>query len=245
MNYYIIQESHNKKIIGHYPQVENVHHNCHVWDEPRFVSHIDFEKVDFEPITSNAILHKKSKQTDLINANSAMGFSRKLLISGKLKSILEKNRKNGMQFFKAPIIQNNIIIEDYWILNFYEFNYEYIDFLNSKISYTRKADDYKITYNTIKDFINFKNFEQFETKRLEASTNEESLSIEILSLFDQNINQDFFMIKYVFAGSFFVSEKLKKEIEDTGCTGIEFQPIELSLIEWLHGGERERIYGKA
>ena len=218
MKFYSIQDSINPKVIGKYPQVQSIHNNCHVWDEPKFVGHINFEKVDFEPITSNAILHKKSKQTDLINTNSAMGFSRKLLISGKLKSILKKNRKNGMQFFKAPIIQNNIMIEDYWILNFYEFNYEYINFLNSKISYTRKADDYKITYNTIKDFINFKNFEQFETKRLETFINEESLSIEILSLFDQNINQDFFMIKYVFAGSFFVSEKLKKEIEKLGFT---------------------------
>ena len=38
----------------------------------------------------------------------------------------------------------------------------------------------------------------------------------------------------------------KKEIEDAGCTGIEFQPIELSYNEWsAPGGEREKIYGKA
>ena len=46
-------------------------------------------------------------------------------------------------------------------------------------------------------------------------------------------------VKYV------VSEKLKKEIEEANCTGIEFQPVELSITEWLHGGEREKIYGKA
>jgi hypothetical protein len=72
--------------------VESVHNNCHVWDEPKFVEHINFEKVDFEPIYSNAILHKKSKQTDFIQCVS-MGFSSKLLISGKLKAILENNRK--------------------------------------------------------------------------------------------------------------------------------------------------------
>ena len=137
------------------------------------------------------------------------------------------------------------MIEDYWILNFYEFNYEYTDFPNSKISYTRKADDYKITYNTIKEYINLKNFEQFEAKRLEAITKEESLSIEKLNLFNQNVDEDFFMIKYVFSGLYFVSEKLKKEIEDAGCTGIEFQPVALSINEWLQGGEREKIYGKA
>jgi hypothetical protein len=43
-----------------------------------------------------------------------------------------------------------------------------------------------------------------------------------------------------------VSEKLKQEIEDVGCTGIEFQPIELSYNErTAPGGEREKLYGKA
>lgn len=242
--YYIVQESMNKKTVGKFFQAVNAVHNCHVWDEPKFIGNINFEKVDFEPITSNAILEKKAKLTDLVSCPS-IGFSSKLLVSGKFKGILEKNRKKGIQFFKAPIIQNNVMIEDYWILNFYEFNYEYIDFPNSKIAYTRKADDYKITYNTIKEYINLKSFEQFEAKRLEAIAKEESLSIEKLNLLNQNIDEDFFMIKYVFGGLYFVSEKLKKEIEDAGCTGIEFQPIELSYNEWTApGGEREKVYGK-
>ncbi|MEH3112547.1 hypothetical protein [Pedobacter terrae] len=45
-------------------------------------------------------------------------------------------------------------------------------------------------------------------------------------------------VKYI------VSEQLKKEIEEPGCTGIEFMPTDLSLNEWLQGGARERIYGK-
>lgn len=44
---------------------------------------------------------------------------------------------------------------------------------------------------------------------------------------------------------YIVSEKLKKEIEDTGCKGIEFMPIEMKMTDWLQGGEREKIYGKA
>ena len=52
------------------------------------------------------------------------------------------------------------------------------------------------------------------------------------------------MLNYVFGGKYFISEKLKQEIEDAGCTGIEFQPSYLSLNEWLHS-EREKVYGKA
>ncbi len=245
MMYYLIQNSFNKKILGNYPQVKEIIYNCHVWDEPKFIHHVHFEKIDFEPITANAILHAKSKQTDLINANSAMGFSNKLLVSGKLKKILEGKRNDSMQFFKAPIIQNNLMLEDYWILNFYKFNQEYIDFSNSKILYTKRADDYKSTYNTIKEYIKVENFKQFEIKLSEANAKEEALTIEKLSLSSQNIFEDFFIIKYVFGGLYFVSEKLKKEIEESDCTGIEFQPIELSYNEWTApGGEREKIYGK-
>jgi hypothetical protein len=52
-------------------------------------------------------------------------------------------------------------------------------------------------------------------------------------------------LKHLIGENFYVSEKLKQEIEDAGCTDIEFQPIELSYNEWVvSGGEREKIYGK-
>jgi hypothetical protein len=242
MNYYIIQESGNLKIIGKYPQVQSIHNNCHVWDEPKFVEHIHHEKVDFEPITSNAILHKKSKQTDLINVNEAMGFSGKLLISGKLKTILQNNRKSGMQFFKAPIIQNNLLVEDYWILNMYEFNNDYVDFLNSKILLE------EITFENINSlYLRINSLKDYELKIEEIRGKKGcNLRIEKLVLSKDKIYNDFFMIRYSFSGIYFVSEKLKKEIEDADCTGIEFQPIELSFNEWtMPGGEREKLYGKA
>lgn len=241
MNYYIIQESGKLKIIGKYPQTKDIHYNCDVWNEPKFIGQIHFEKVDFDPIIANAILHPKSKQTDLINTNSAMGFSNKLLISGKLKTILEKNRKQGMQFFKSPIIQNNLLVEDYWILNMSEFNNDYVDFLNSKILLeeitSENINSLYLSINSLKDYEL-----KIEEIRGKKGCN---LRIEKLVLSKDKIYNDFFMIIYSFSGIYFVSEKLKQEIEDAGCTGIEFQPIELSINEWLHGGEREKIYGKA
>lgn len=240
MNYYIIQESGNLKIIGKYPQTKGIQYNCDVWNEPKFIGQIHFEKVDFDPIIANAILHPKSKQTDLIDANSAMGFSNKLLISGKLKTILEKNRKNGMQFFKSPIIQNNLLVEDYWILNMYEFNNDYVDFLNSKILLeeitSENINSLYLSINSLKDYEL-----KIEEVRGKKGCN---LRVEKLVLSKDKIINDFFMIRYSFSGIYFVSEKLKQQIEDAGCTGIEFQPIELSLNEWLQGGEREKTYGK-
>ncbi len=246
MRYYTIQYSNNLKIIGKYPQTKSIKYNCHVWDDPRFIEHVHFEKIDFEPITANAILQLKSKQTDLINTNSSIGFSKKLLVSEKLKTILLKNRATGLQFFRAPIIQNNLIIEDYWILNMYEFNNDYVDISKSKVFYNKKAVDYKLSFNTIKEQIYFDTFQQFEQKKIQLwSDNEEIIIIEKINLHAESIKEDFFMIDHIFGKLFFISERLKQEIEETGCSGIEFQPIELSYNEWTASeGERERVYGK-
>src|SRR5215217_8163820 len=118
MKYFFINNSLNPKVLGHYPQVKSIKQNCDLWDEPKFIEHIEFVKVNFQAITANAVLHPKSKPTDLINV-SGMGFTRKLLMSGELKKILENNRKSGLQFFKSNLIKE-IEIDDYWVLNMYE-----------------------------------------------------------------------------------------------------------------------------
>ncbi|WP_017498178.1 imm11 family protein [Flavobacterium sp. WG21] len=243
MKYYSIETSLSKKILGHYPQVKNIIYNCHVWDEPKFIEHVHFEKIDFEPIMANAVLHPKSKHTDLIDI-TGMGFTLKPLVSSKLKNILENNRKTGLQFFKSPVYHQEKIIQDYYILNMYENNNNLIEIKKCRVQYHKKSDDYESTYNTNTEYLTFENFESFSSFLNIAIRNNEFFFIDKLFLKDE-INEDFFMLQNV-QGSvkYVVSEKLKKEIEEANCTGIEFQPIELSLTEWLHGGEREKIYGK-
>lgn len=133
MGYYAIRTSGNKKIIGHYPQVKEIRQNCDVWNEPRFVEHIHFQKVDFIPITANAVLYSSAEATDLI-AVTGMGFSRKLLISGTLKSLIQSHRKTGLQFFRSGIFHKEVFLEDYWIVNSFEINMELINFKNSEVS---------------------------------------------------------------------------------------------------------------
>ena len=140
MKFYVLRSSGNKKIIGHYPQVKTVQHNCHVWDEPKFIGKINFEKVDFEPITSNAILYDSSKTTDLINVSS-IGFHLKLLISGELKKIIEKYTKEKCQFFQAPIILKKKLISDYFLVHPYKFDFKYVDF--EKTSFVLKKRKYQ------------------------------------------------------------------------------------------------------
>ncbi|MCD0471964.1 imm11 family protein [Flavobacterium sp. JAS] len=245
MNYYSIGHSLNKKILGHYPQVKKIIHHCDIWEDPFFIDRFSFEKININPIISNAALHSTSKLTDLIDVRGDIGFLSKILISGKLKSILEKKRTSGFEFFKSPVFYKENIIEDYYILNMYENNNDLIDIKKCRIQYHKKADDYKFTYNTNTEYLTFNNFESFNSVLNIATKNNELFFIDKIVLKD-GINEDFFMLQNVQGGTkYVVSEKLRKEIEDAGCIGIEFQPIELSAVEWLHGGEREKTYGKA
>lgn len=239
-----MQHSLDKKVKGHYPQVKDVIYHCNVWDNPLFVDRFHFEKINVIPIVANPILHPKSKFTDIIDTNSAIGFSfGKILISGKLKSILEKNKKNGLQFFQCSVFKDGVEYSDYWLLNVFEFNHEYIDFKKSTISYEKQSDDYNVSYKIEKLYLDLSSLSQFMEYVEIAKPKAEMVGIEKLFLND-NVSDDFFMLRYVFGGMHFVSEKLKQEIEDAGCTGIEFQPTELSYNEWTApGGERERTYG--
>lgn len=238
MKFFSIKSSLDNKIVGDYNQVQKAIHNCDIWNEPNFIDRIDFIKIDFEPLLSSAVLAKNAKLTDLISA-SVVGFSSRLLISGKLKILIEKYSQETCQFFKSPVIFKNTIIENYWILHPYKFNLEVIDFKNSVIYETQNVflKILKLSINSIEEFYEAKS-------KIDNKGREFGIFIERIKIRD-HVLLDFFILRYVEAGvKFIVSEKLKWELEEADCTGIEFQPVELSLGEWLHGGEREKIYGK-
>lgn len=44
---------------------------------------------------------------------------------------------------------------------------------------------------------------------------------------------------------YLASQKLKEEVEKAGLTGIEFQPVVVPSADWLQGGHRKKVYGKA
>lgn len=238
MEYYVITPSLDVNIIGNYPQVKEVKQNCDVWNNSKFIQNLNFEKASYEPITSNAVLYHKSKKTDLIDV-VAMGFSKKLLISGKLKEILFNNRKTGIQFFRSGIYHKDEFFQDYWILNMYESNMNFIDYPNSDFVLTKRKPE----GGTFVEKINVNNMKEFQSifaKKQDYSYIQ--FYIERIKL-TQNINEDFFMLLHVEGGvKYIVSDKLKNEINNAKCTGIEFMPVEIRLVEWLQGGVRKKYY---
>lgn len=243
MKYFKIQFTLNPKFRGSNDYIKDyvlhIPNDKLFYEEPKFIGSIRNEKIDFEPYLLDIELFASSKVNDLIMDGGPI--SMKLTISGKLKAIIEKYRRTGMQFYNIKVIKKDIVFNDYWILNMYEFNQEYIDFKNCLINHRKKKEGGGTT--TVQ--ISLSSLSEFENELLNAKQNLESVIIEKLSL--NNVIEDFFILKYVNGGiGYYVSEKLKNEIEDACCTGIEFQPAELTYDEWLSpGGDREKKYGKA
>lgn len=214
------------------------------WDEPKFIGNIRDKKIDFIPYSVDIELFAKSKLHDLIMNGGPL--SSQLLVSGKLKSILVGYRKSGFQCFQFNVIKNEVVHNDYWTLHFYEFNDEFIDYKNSMVIYEKHAEDYATSFRTEKIKLNINSGEELDIHIKKTIDNLETTTIKELKL-QYNITEDFFALKCVSGGiGYFVSEKLKIEIENAGCTGIEFQPSSLSYHEWTQrDGQRDQVYGRS
>ena len=159
----------------------------------------------------------KAKLTDLMSVYFT-GSSYRLTISSRLKEILEKNGHGNIQFIPITIYYKKKYLSHYWLTNILSFdNEKVINYSQSLIFECHFTTEIKMI--TIKDY---KDFKQNEIK-LEWPNN---LFIEKV-VFKSKVEQDFCTVERVSGGAgYFVSEKLKQEIESAGCTGIKFLPIE-------------------
>jgi hypothetical protein len=239
MNYFAIEGSMNTKIVGKIPHTKEVIHNCNVWDEPRFIDRMFFRKIEGIPIMSNAVLFPKAKLTDFI-VTYGMGFGHgSMLISDKLKNILDEFNVLGLQYFKTFLIHKNEKKENYWQTHISNLAYEYIDFdktifLLKEYCLDGSVNIQELQIANLNDFL-------IMTQTLEPP---KMLFIKSFN-FNKKMNLDYFALRYTEDCHYgIVSEKLKGEIESQNITGIEFRPIEIPSQEWRINGEREKIYGK-
>ncbi len=220
MKYYRVGISLNKKIIGIYPQVETGIYPV-MDNNASFIGNNYFQKIDFQPELAIPILKKKAKKTDLIGV-SIMGFTTGLLISEKLKIILEKYKKNNIQFFQALIIYNGKQEVGYWIAHPYKSETNFINFKNSTFYRTSVFGSEPNEYVKVKDVSAFEKMIQLAKEFKSVSW---AYKIDKLVLNTTEVN--FFVLRNVPGGvGYFISEVVKNEIEEAGCTGIEFEPIE-------------------
>ncbi len=239
MKYYIIRWSLSEKEMGYLPQVKENIYPCNI-NSPEFIDNYLFQRIDIDPCIPHPVIHPKSFFTDIIQAGS-MGFSSNLLISEKLKIILENNFMDVYQVFKTSVFWNGIENDNYWLVHPFKFSNEYVDFESSKIiKRVRKPEG-----GTSPVEIFPKSISDFELEIDIARKSMEVIHIENLKL-QRDLEADLFSLRYTEDGSqFVVSEKLKLEIENAKCSGIEFQPYDLSFNEWIDSRERKNVYGQS
>ncbi|MCG9898802.1 MAG: hypothetical protein MH132_02250 [Hydrotalea sp.] len=219
MKFYRINISFNKKVVGVYPQIETGVYPI-MDNNPTFIGNNYFKKINFQPELAIPILKNKAKKTDLIGVG-IMGFTNALLISERLKIVLEKYVEDNVQFFQAPIIFKGLQESGYWIVHPYKSEINYIDFKKSTFYRTSVFGSEPNKQIEIKDATEFEKMMQ-----LAKESNGISWAYKIDKLVLNTNDTSFFVLRNVSGGvGYFISEKVKEEIESAGCTGIEFELI--------------------
>ena len=223
MRYYRIRHSLDSKVIGRkYPQIKQVLIPT-TWDDPMFIQSYIGQKAPENVLLPTPILYKSSKITDLVSA-STVGLSLSLLVSNRLKLLLQSSLSFGMQFFEIQLLANNGLEHSYSIVHSFNSGYCFLNFKDSEIGYYKQTGGSDLTQSinssTSKDLE--KEISDYERYLANASSLDKYLFIKRIE-FDKQSGIDFFALSYVHGGTgFFVSENLKNEIEAAGCTGIVF-----------------------
>lgn len=238
MNYFAIEHSMNRKIVGKIPHTKEIFYNCSV-DDPNLIDRYHFQEIIGVPYLATPILHDRAKQTDIIDTYSVMGFGfGSMVISEKFKNLLTHFKIYSLQYFKTFLIHKNEKIENYWQTHISKIAYECLNFEKTIFVLKQYKEDGGVEIQEIM----FRNLKEF---LIYVQTLNYPKMLFIKSFyFVEHMNYDYFSLRYTEdCHNGIVSEKLKNEIEKQGITGIEFRPIEISSQNWRHSGEREKIYG--
>ena len=221
--FYIIFESSEIKEIGFFPQVYDAIVDFNIYDK-NSAYHLNFSKANQNTLWPISKLSGKAKKTDLIS-HSFMGLSNKLIVSIKLYTIFSVMKTEGIQFIKSTLVLRKDKEEDYWIANPFLSEYTLLDIANCEFIYTDamgKDEMGKIKFDSSISFIQAYLQNQKDAVSI-GYPNHKPLIIKQIA-FKNESNCDFFSVDGVRYGGigFFVSQKLKDQIEAAGCTGIIF-----------------------
>lgn len=156
---------------------------------------------------------------------SFSGLSGRLVVSKRFQEILEGFSSEGVEFLKSSVLTSKGKTEDYWIVNPFQSGYNFLDFNNCEFSYmdgmVRNIIE-KANFSSAEDFIHA----YLENRKSAISNpypNHRPLMITKIVI-KPTYDWDFFSIAPIKPGGkgFFVSEVLKRKIEDEKFSGIEF-----------------------
>ena len=214
MRYFTIDESIDLDMIGEYPQVSPTE-NC-VLGSPFSNERLSFGEIPNKIPYLELEFNKRAKKTDLLSSyNSHWG----ILINKKMKRIIVNFNIPTSKFYSFILLENKIIIKDYYLFRFYDDIFQYIDMMKSKFI-LKSRDVSQEFYFTSKDFFKSKKkktFEDFETE----------LRIKEVYLLNSFPQYDIFH----FEGRNIISEKLLNAFIENNITGYEVSEYDILKLE--------------
>lgn len=218
MKYYNLRPSSNVKEVGDIPQSQE----CIVGDIQQ--DFIPWEgKIDFDFKLPEPNLEKKSKQTSYINVVAIHSYLF-LVIDDNLLAFLKNYNIGNHQNWKINTwYDKKELIKKYnlFLLNDTKQD-KYIDFSKSEF-YSRKLSDWDNL--DFQKHVFVKNYKEYLFQK-------ELLRKDKLMLLHKNVtldlskaNEDMFRFLNAPPGGYFVSERLKDDIEKNGFTGMKFTEV--------------------
>lgn len=215
--FYRIEYSLEEKVTGiDDAQSSSAIYPVNIWD-PIYINQWGHTLIPDYVVLPIPKIKTKARLTDLMSVYFT-GSSYRMSISNRLKEILERSSHGNIQFIPLTIYYKKKYLTNFWLTNILSFDNENAVNYKHSLIFERNGENKIITVN---------NFEVF-TKKQNELVWPNNLFIEKL-VFKKIINENVCTIERVRGGAgYFVSEKLKAEIESAGCTGIEFYPIQQS-----------------
>lgn len=212
MGYFRLKDSIDVGTIGAtYPQSQEFKTLINV-NAPEFIWNTEVPLPDNVYIPK-LILDQKAKATDLISSSSI----RYPLVSQKLKDCISELNCNKVKWWLTKLIVKNSEIDIFMISGITK-GFEYLDLDYSEIDLLEKFKFFKR--------LNFTKVEELENA-VKGVQYPNTIAINKCSLKNTD-NQDLIYIENVApsGGVYLFSERLKEKIVQSGCTGIEFEPLE-------------------
>jgi hypothetical protein len=210
MNYYILSNSTDEKVVGDIPQVKMApDYDFDKHNSVRSISRDNFP--EFNPDLNFFVMTPKAKLTDVITVSgliSAKGF----LINEKVKNILDKHNLVSHKYYQAKLYYKNQAFTYYW--------WHVVSDLTPCIDYNQTSFIIKRLFKIEVDNLTIPNAEGLKKTRYEIGALKNLIpnTLVLHETFDKNL--DLFIIGG-FNDEIFVSEKLKIELEQQKISGIE------------------------
>ncbi|MGW8122674.1 hypothetical protein ACV07N_08430 [Roseivirga echinicomitans] len=219
MNFIKISESSKMKVVGDYPQSQNMSEGYSASTNDSLYK-TNWNAAIQQLNLDSFVLSRKAKLTDMISSvtvNSEAAF----IISDRMVHVLSKfSKPKESQLFNASIIYKEALCTNYKVLFIYDLGLEYIDFSNSlflRKSFFDFRKSSEIQFLDKQGYLNRLNHDI-------SSGDLNSYDPINLKLKTEDIQFDIVRISLGIKG-FLVSERLAEELSNVGFTGFDLQPV--------------------